>query len=292
MKKRIGSLWLSLLILALSVSPALAAETPYALDPVFGRLTLDNEWFQKVLTPDTLEINEEWLTAQGRTLEDTQARYEEEGILLEAFDPENSRVLVVTAVQDVNAEEIYDVNLVDEETRRNYRLNHSKDVYYGIQGYRYESATWKNYGGNLGRFLQLKYSLSRNGSLLMRGYQRRTVRNGRSRVRRRCGRGQGSQAYAPTCRKSGGRADGDAGSRRSPFLRLCGCSLVKERKTPWTAPQRSVRSIWSKSRSSSCHARPDEKTRIPREPPWLLQRLRGRRRPKAKSRNTSVLPHR
>ena len=176
--KRIVSLWLSLLMLALFVTPASAAETPYSLDPVYGRLTLDNEWFVKVLTPLTLEDNQEWLTAQGMSLEETQARYEEQGVLLEAYDPENSRVLVVTAVQDVNAAEIYDVNLVDEETRRDYRINHSKDVFYGIQGYRYESATWKNYGGNLGRFLQLKYSLSRNGSLLMRGYQRRTVRNG------------------------------------------------------------------------------------------------------------------
>ena len=138
--KRIVSLLLSLLMLSLSVSPAAAAEIPYPLDPVYGRLTLDNEWFDKVLTPLTLEDNQEWLTAQGTTLEEAQARYEEQGILLEAFDPENSRVLVVSAVQDVNAEEIYDVNLVDEETRRNYRLNHSKDVFYGIQGYRYESA--------------------------------------------------------------------------------------------------------------------------------------------------------
>ena len=176
--KRIGCLWLCLTVLALCVSPALAAETAYALDPVYGRLTLDNDWFTKVLTPATLETNQEWLTSQGTTLEDAKLRYEEEGILLEAFDPENSRTLVVTAVQDVNAEEIYDVNAVDEGTRRDYRLNHSKDVFYGIQGYHYESATWKNFGGNLGRFLQLKYTLSRNGSLVMRGYQRRTVRNG------------------------------------------------------------------------------------------------------------------
>ena len=176
--KRFGCLLTAALLLVLSLPLAAAEETVYPLDPVYGRLTLDNEWFSMVLTPATLEARQEWLTAQGLALADMQARYEEDGVLLEAFDPDNSRVLVVTAVQDVNAEEIYDVNQVDEETRRNYRLNHSKDVYYGIQGYRYESATWKNYGGNLGRFLQLKYSLSSGGSVLMRGYQRRTVRNG------------------------------------------------------------------------------------------------------------------
>ena len=52
--KRIGCLWLCLTVLALSVSPALAAETAYALDPVYGRLTLDNDWFTKVLTPASL----------------------------------------------------------------------------------------------------------------------------------------------------------------------------------------------------------------------------------------------
>lgn len=176
--KRIGCLLASMMILMLSAVPAVAAETPYQLDPVYGRLTLDDEWFAKVLTPPTLEANQEWLSSQGLSLEEVKTRYEEDGVLLEAYDPENSRVLVVTAVQDVNAEEIYDVNLVDEETRRNYRLNHSKDVFYGIQGYRYESATWKNYGGNLGRFLQLKYTLSSEGTIKMRGYQRRTVRNG------------------------------------------------------------------------------------------------------------------
>ena len=81
--KRIVSLWLSLLMLALFVSPAVAAETAYPLDSVYGRLTLDNEWFEKVLTPFTLEENQEWLTAQGTTLEEAQARYEEQGILLE-----------------------------------------------------------------------------------------------------------------------------------------------------------------------------------------------------------------
>ena len=75
--KRIVSLWLSLLMLALFVTPASAAETPYSLDPVYGRLTLDNEWFVKVLTPLTLEDNQEWLTEQGMSLEETQARYEE-----------------------------------------------------------------------------------------------------------------------------------------------------------------------------------------------------------------------
>ena len=177
MLKRYLALML-LLAAVLAAVTALAAESVYPMDPVHGRLTLDDAWFQKVLTPATLESNEAWLKEQGTALEDVRSRYEEDGVLLEAFDPENSRVLVVSAVQDVNAEEIYDVNAVDEETRRNYRLNHSGDVYYGLQGYHYESATWKNFGGNLGRFLQLKYTLTRDGGVVMRGYQRRTVRNG------------------------------------------------------------------------------------------------------------------
>ena len=176
--KRVLCLCVCAGLLLLLIPSALAAETPYDMALVHGRLTLDNDWFARVLTPETLETNEEFLTQQGTTVEETKALFEEDGVLLKAYDPENSRVLVVSALQDVNAEEIYDVNIVDEETRRSYRLNHSGDVFYGIAGYHYESATWKNYGGNLGRFLQLKYTLTQEGSTIMRGYQRRSVRNG------------------------------------------------------------------------------------------------------------------
>lgn len=174
--RQTGCLLLAVLLLLTGPRPALGDETPYSFDQIRARLTLDDGWFEHVLIPQTLEDHADWLV--GETAEEAAERYQEDGVLLEAYDAANGRRLVVSALDDVNAREIYDVNAVDEDVRRSYRLNHSGDVFYGLQGYHYESAKWKNYGGNLGRFLQLKYSLSREGSVLMRGYQRRTVRNG------------------------------------------------------------------------------------------------------------------
>ena len=131
-----------------------------------------------ILTPANLEQNADWLTARGMDLDETTIRFEDDGVLVEAYDSANGRVLVVTALQDVNARELFDVNALEESERKAYRQAHSNGTFYGIQGYTYESAAWKNYGSNLGRFLKLKYSLVFSGEVIRRGYQRRTVRNG------------------------------------------------------------------------------------------------------------------
>ena len=49
--KRVLCICLSALVFFLGAAPALALETAYQLDMVYGRLTLDNEWFSMVLTP-------------------------------------------------------------------------------------------------------------------------------------------------------------------------------------------------------------------------------------------------
>ena len=169
----------ALILLTLSIGATLTASAQtYSFEASRTRLNLDEALFDVVLTPATLSAHEDWLTAHGIDINETMTRYEEDGVLLEAYDTANGRVLVVTAIDDVNARELFDINQQEESERRNYRLSHSDGTFYGIQGYDYESAQWKNYSGNMKRVLKLKYSLKLGGSVVMRGYQRRTVRNG------------------------------------------------------------------------------------------------------------------
>ena len=178
MKRIILCLSLLAVILSASCVPAMAAKENYDFDELHARLSLDSAGYDMILTPLTLEDHQDWLTAAGVDYAQTVTRYEDDGVLLEAYDSANSRTLVVTALADVNARELFDVNLLEESERKNYRQAHSNGTYYGIQGIDYQSATWKNYGGNLGRFLKLKYTQTVSGKVVRQGYQRRTVRNG------------------------------------------------------------------------------------------------------------------
>ena len=176
MKKWFAGLCLIICLLMLGIVSAAAAD--YDFDDIHARLKLDASAYGMVLTPGTLETHRDWLTANGMDPEQTKIRYEDDGVLLEAYDTANGRILVVTALADVNGHELFDVNLLEDSERKNYRMAHSDGIFYGIQGYDYESAKWKNYGANLGRFLQLKYKQTVGGEVIRRGYQRRTVRNG------------------------------------------------------------------------------------------------------------------
>ncbi|MBQ6233114.1 MAG: hypothetical protein IJJ80_06350 [Clostridia bacterium] len=178
MKKSILCIYLAVLLLAVGAVSAQATTAVYDFDDLHARLSLDNSAYDMVLTPATLDAHRDWLTAQGADFEQTTIRFEDDGVLLEAYDSTNKRTLVVTALADVNARELFDVNGLEDAERKSYRMAHSNGTFYGIQGIDYSEAKWKNYGGTLGRFLKLKYSQSADGAIVRRGYQRRTVRNG------------------------------------------------------------------------------------------------------------------
>ena len=178
MKRTLMILCLAALMTVLAATAALAANQVYTFDGPHARLTLDTSGYDMILTPETLESHKDWLIANGVDLEQTVIRFEDDGILLEAYDTANGRTLVVTALQDVNARELFDVNTLEEAQRKYYRQSHTNGTFYGIQGIQYDTAQWKNYGSNLGRFLKLKYSQTVSGQVVRRGYQRRTVRNG------------------------------------------------------------------------------------------------------------------
>ncbi len=167
-----------LLLIALAALPAAAETEDFTFEGPMARLTLDTASYQTILTPLNLEAHKDWLSANGIDPEQTKIRFEDDGILLEAYDTANARTLVVTALADVNARELFDVNTLEETERKQYRQSHSNGTFYGIQGIQYASAQWRNYGANLGRFLKLKYARTVGGQVVCRGYQRRTIRNG------------------------------------------------------------------------------------------------------------------
>ncbi len=165
-------------ILLLSSLPALAETTTYTFSDIRAQLELDTSDFDMILTPDNLTENYSWLTENGYEPDNVEADFKDTGILLEAFDSANGRTLVITAKADVDAEAYFDINTVEDEVRKNFRQSHTNGSTYSLLGYDYSSATWKNYGKNLQRFLRLKYVLKYGGVEQHKGYQRRTIRNG------------------------------------------------------------------------------------------------------------------
>lgn len=171
---------LAALILLASLTPlsAVAADgTSYEFSDIPATLTADLSGFGVILTPRNLADNAAYFSAQGMDPDAAQSHFAEDGILLQAIDATGGRTLTVTALSDVDGQTYFDLNEQDEEMRRSYRKSHSDGSVYGILGYTYQSASWRNYSKNLGRFLRLKYKLSQNDQSFV-GYQRRTIRNG------------------------------------------------------------------------------------------------------------------
>ncbi|MBR4359573.1 MAG: hypothetical protein IKP32_03040 [Clostridia bacterium] len=166
-----GMILLSLLLAV----PALA-ET-YSFGEIRASVEIPND-FEVVLTPYNLSTHAEWIASQGWDFDALGNEFEAEGILLKAYDAENQRTLVITAIKDVDAQTFFDLNNQDEDMRREFRVSHTNGSVYGILGYTYSSAAWRNYGKNVLRFLATKYSLRQEGEPVCTGYQRRTIRNG------------------------------------------------------------------------------------------------------------------
>jgi hypothetical protein len=160
---------------ALLVLPALAEQV--TLPSIPAVLTLPEGVYSPVITVENLAANEAFITARGETLAQWQEDFKS-GVALKAFDIPNDRVLVVSAVLDADGQSYVDIDQQTPTTRASYRRLHlDKQGPYAAQGYRYESAEWKNFS-HVGRFLMLKYSVRTGGSVAYRGYARRSVKNG------------------------------------------------------------------------------------------------------------------
>lgn len=166
---------LLLLTAILLMGSAYADE--YSFGSIFMSLSVSND-YELVVTPESLEANSDAVQARGYTVEGLRQQFQDEGILLMAFDDDKDRVFVVTAVQDEQSQSLYDINEQSSNVRATYRTNHSNGTYCGALGYKFETCEWKNFGNDQGRFLMLKYVLRKDGAVAHKGLWRRTIRNG------------------------------------------------------------------------------------------------------------------
>ena len=161
----------------LTITPALAEV--YSFSDVHAMVEIPKD-YEIVLTPYNLSssTNASWMAAQGMDYDATLNQFETEGILLQAFDAENDRTFVLTALKDLDGQTYFDLNKQDEAMRKEFRTNHTNGIGYSTLGYSYSSAKWTTYKGTTLRFLHTKYTLRQEGQQVCTGYQRRTIRNG------------------------------------------------------------------------------------------------------------------
>lgn len=165
-----------LICLALLLTASAMAEV-YTFNDFHASIDIPKD-YEVVLTPYNLGANSAWMELQGMDYDATLNEFEAEGIFLEAFDAENDRTFVLTAVKDLDGQTYFDLNNQDEAMRKEFRTNHTNGIGYSTLGYAYSSAKWQTYKAPVLRFLHTKYSLRQEGKQICTGYQRRTIRNG------------------------------------------------------------------------------------------------------------------
>lgn len=158
--------------------PCVALADTYTFSEGYFSIELDPDDYDKVLTPYNLSANQEWIESQGDDYQITVNSFQNEGILLKAYDNKNGRIFVVTALQNWDAQQYFDLNQQDDDMRKEFRQSHTNGTAYGVLGYSYSKAAWQKYSNDVLRFLHTKYSLKENGAVTCTGYQRRTIRNG------------------------------------------------------------------------------------------------------------------
>ena len=164
---------LILAVLALCLAQA-SADTTVPLEPVSGSVVFNGNYI--VVTPGTLSEHQELLSALGTTQEQAQADWTARGVLAQAWTADRSICVEITAVQDDEAKQYYDLDQQSSKVRAEYRSMHLKDVRYNNEIYDVKTADWKLQAKG-GRFLILKYKALRDG-VFRWGYERKTVRNG------------------------------------------------------------------------------------------------------------------
>ncbi len=129
-----------------------------------------------VLKKDNLSNYGEWLKSRNTTAEDVTADFDKRGVLMQCWSAEGDSCVEITAVQNEQTLNTFDINLQEDSVRGRYRLSHYPENEFGAQGYDFSSADWKNTPE--GRFLILRYIRRNNGEIIYRGLMRRTIRNG------------------------------------------------------------------------------------------------------------------
>ena len=164
------------LVLLMMLGSACAED--YAFNNIFMTISVPNDVYETQLTPENIDSQSGIVQSLGYSVDELKQTFADDGVLLMAFDKDTSRVFVLTAVQDEQAHQLYDINEQTANVRATYRTNHSNGTYCGDLGYKFESCEWKNFGNDQGRFLMLKYVLRKDGNVAYKGLWRRTIRNG------------------------------------------------------------------------------------------------------------------
>ena len=164
-----------IMLLALSICAAASSETLMNFDSIHAQITLDESVYI-ILTPDNLEKHQEWMANRNITQESLLEDWNARGVLMQAWTLDSDSCLELTAVSDEWSQKYFDLDQQTKAIRASYRSAHLKGTIGQNDGYKYQSAEWKN-TKQYGRFLMLKYKRVSNGTTT-RGYARRAVRNG------------------------------------------------------------------------------------------------------------------
>lgn len=162
---------LTVLMVALC-APALAETMQF--DVIHATCEVSDDYI--ILTPDNLDQHPEWVANQGVTKQEMLIEWAERGVLMQAWTRDSSACLEITAVKDELAEQYFDIDQQSTKVRSSYRTQHLKGAQFKSEGYDYQKAEWKK-TTQYGRFLELKYKREIGGDVV-RGYARRTIRNG------------------------------------------------------------------------------------------------------------------
>lgn len=168
---------LTALFIGFTLLLTLFGVSAYALVLPEQKVSLDYDFsrFTPVLTRDNLGEFEDFFILQGTTSEGAKIRFEEEGVVLRAYDGAE-RVLTLYAQKDGEAAQYFNVNEISTEDRGEYRRLHSSEGSSVARGLNYTSVKWGSYPS--GRWLNLEYVKSENGKVAATGVQRRTIVNG------------------------------------------------------------------------------------------------------------------
>lgn len=169
-------LFLLMLTLAMLLFCASAAAQTLTFDAIYASCEIPDEYI--LLLPDNLALHPEWVTAHAGSEAQLLADWSERGVLAQAWSTTGDMCIEITAVQDADAQQIFDVDQQSTAIRGAYRTGIAKGEAWKALGYTVQSAEWKN-NNRIGRFLVMKYKRTVDGATY-RGIARRTVRNGYS----------------------------------------------------------------------------------------------------------------
>ena len=170
------AVWTILITVCLLFGAAAQAQQA-SLSTVPAVIILPEGVYAPVLMPDNLKANESFIVSKGSTLADYERVFKEKGILLQAYDDKNDRLLVISALSDADGQNYIDIDQHTPEKRAEYRSKFQKGGEMETFGYRFESAEWKNFS-SVGRFIMGRYLYRENGTAHHRGFMRRSVKNG------------------------------------------------------------------------------------------------------------------